>query len=153
MTSDSIDIPSLNEIEKKIKLCQYTSIHLFAQDVRKVWRYYFSMAGTKPELYQKTFDISQYFEEIFNEAEEGQIESNSIEHLNNKIKKIETKLNEKIMNPHNLYLANAKSNTSTLKQPPVPITDRPMTITEKNILGNKIRGQEIWKLVNLKLFT
>jgi len=43
------------------------------------------------------------------------------------------------MNPHNLYLANAKSNTSTLKQATVPITDRPMTITEKNILGNKIR--------------
>ena len=48
-------------------------------------------------------------------------------------------MNEKKQQPvSNLYLGNMKSNTSTSKSP-LPIAEKPMTITEKNILGNKIR--------------
>ena len=141
MISESNDIPCLNEVEKKIKLCQYNSIHIFALDVRKIWKYYFSKASTNPNLYQNTFEISQYFEEIFNEAEETQIETQSLEQINNKLKKLESQIqmNEKKQMPvSNLYLGNTKSNVSTSKSP-IPIAEKPMTITEKNILGNKIR--------------
>ena len=141
MSSESTDIPCLNEVEKKIKLCQYNSIHIFALDIRKIWKYYFSKASTNPNLYQYTFQISQYFEEIFNDAEETQLESQSIEQINNKLKKLESQIqmNDKKQQPvSNLYLGNTKSNVSTSKSP-IPIAEKPMTITEKNILGNKIR--------------
>lgn len=136
--------PSLPEIERRVRNCHYTSIHMFAMEVRKVWKYFFSTGVNNPEQYQKTIDISQYFEEVFIEAEEASIEApGQFETLTKKIQKIESKiqLNEKkqqqqqqpMIPMNNNYLQKQPSRTH------IPLSEKPMTITEKNSLGNNIR--------------
>ena len=142
MHSNNPDIPCLHEVEKKVKSFQFSSIHIFAMEVRKVWKYYFSSAVNNLELYQKTCEISQYFEEIFTEAEENPIEGGqALENLTKKLQKIESQMqmNEKMKQQPNLQgsqsLYLSKQNSRAL----IPLHEKPMTITEKNLLGTNIR--------------
>jgi hypothetical protein len=88
------NIPNILDVEKKVKLYQYTSIHSFAVDIRNIWKYYFTTSSSSsPDLYQKTVEMSQYFEEIFSEIEEMPIENpSSLDHITKKIKSLEDQL-------------------------------------------------------------
>lgn len=136
--SDSQDAPNLNEVEKKIRLCLFNTIHMFALEVRKVFKYYFSRENS--ESYKKVFDFSQFFEEIFNENED----ITSIDEINKKLMKLENKIQKNesmISQAQGIYGNSSKSNMSMniSRQPALPLSEKPMTITEKNILGNKIK--------------
>lgn len=132
----STDIPNLTEVEKKAKSCIYNTIHMFALDIRKIWKYYFSY-GNNPETYQKTYDISQCFEEIMAESEDHNAEEQSIEQMNRKMKEVEDRMikQDKLKNSQIQPFYDNKP----IIRPSVPLQEKPMTITEKNILGNKIR--------------
>lgn len=128
VSSTNPEVPCLNEIEKKLKAMTYTKTHQFAIDVRKVWSYYFKHF---PDLYQTTLTMSQFFEEIFSETEEMPIENNSIQELSKKLEKIESQMKEQ---QYKSQVNNPKKVDNRMS-----IYDKPMTITEKNILGNNIR--------------
>lgn len=133
----SLEIPNLSEVEKKVKACMYTSIHMFALDIRKIWKHYFSIVNN-PEIYHKTFDISQCFEEIMIESEDLNAEEHSFEQINRKMKEIEEKMKLEKSKNSQFHQINTLYDKAPLR-PSVPIQEKPMTITEKNILGNKIR--------------
>lgn len=105
-------------------------------DIRNVWKYYYSNAANNPELYQKTVEITQYFEEIFSEIEELPFDAPYLENLNKKIKSIEDHLQMRSKNNvnSNMYIGSNKSNRA-----PIPLQEKPMTIIEKKALGDKIR--------------
>lgn len=128
ISSSDPEVPCLNDIEKKLKSLTYTKTHNFAIDVRKVWSYYFKHF---PDLYQTTLTMSQFFEEIFSETEEIPIENNSIQELSKKLEKIESQMKEQ---QYKSQISNPKKADNRMS-----IYDKPMTITEKNVLGNNIR--------------
>ena len=134
----STEIPNLADVERKVKLYQYSTIHLFAVDVRNVWKYYYANASSNPDLYQKTVEMTQFFEEIFAEIEEIPFETPYLENLNKKIKSIEDHLQMRGIknNPSttNLFPGSNKGNKA-----PIPLQEKPMTIIEKKALGDKIR--------------
>lgn len=135
----SADIPNLTEVEKKAKSCMYNTIHMFALDIRKIWKYYFSY-GNNPETYQKTFDISQCFEEIMAESEDHNAEEQSLEQMNRKMKEIEDKIKQdKMKNSQMGGHMQTYYDNKPIVRPSIPLQEKPMTMTEKNILGNKIR--------------
>jgi len=139
INSNNSDIPCLHEVEKKVKSFQFSSIHTFSMEVRKIWKYYFSSAVNNPDHYKKTCEISQFFEEVFIEAEENPIEGNqAIENITKKLQKIESqiqmnKLQPNLQGSQSLYLS--KQNSRSM----IPLDEKPMTITEKNLLGTNIR--------------
>ena len=134
------DIPNLSDVERKVKLFQYNSIHTFAIDVRNVWKYYYTTAANNPELYQKTVEMTQYFEEIFSEIEDIPFETPYLDNINKKIKSIEdqlqmSRLKSNIGGVSNMFM----NNNSKTNRNAVPLQEKPMTINEKNTLSNKIR--------------
>ena len=133
-----IEIPNLAEVERKVKLYQYNTIHLFAVDVRNVWKYYYVNASSNPDLYQKTVEMTQYFEEIFSEIEEIPFETPYLENLNKKIKSIEDHLQMRGIK-NNPSTSNMFTGTNKTSKAPIPLQEKPMTIIEKKALGDKIR--------------
>lgn len=140
MSTNSPDIIGLSEIEKKIKNFQYPSIHAFSYEVRKLWKHYFLLgSSTSIELYQKTIEISKIFEDAF-EIEENPNENSNFDYLNKKIQKLESQFNntEKLKQTGGVVVGNSNIQKQPIRQQ-VPLHEKPMTITEKNILGNNIR--------------
>lgn len=127
--SNSGDIPSLALIEKNLKSYVYTSVFQFGMDVRKVWNYYFTNYSNNTDIYQKTYSLSNYFEEIFKEIETNYEEKPDIIELQKKVNKLNEKLNE--MNQNKNTIQNNKRDRSS--------ADKPMSMLEKNQLGNQIR--------------
>ena len=159
-TSNSQEIPCFNEIEKKIKNYAYNSLHLFALDLRMLFKHYLSTGVSNVDLYSKTAEISHYFEEILIEAEENTPDQPGFDILSKKIQKLENQFNnnEKFKQQGSTnsvthtghgapgsIMGGSHNQTSLYmqqKQTPrqqVPLSEKPMTITEKNALGNNIR--------------
>ena len=132
ISSASADVPCLSQIDKQLKSYIYTSVFQFGMDIRKVWNYYFTHSTTNSEIYQKTFTISNYFEEIFREIENNSEEKTDLHELQKKVNKLQEKFNEinqnKSISGSNLKREHSGSNL-----------DKPMSISEKNMLGNNIR--------------
>jgi hypothetical protein len=118
-------IPCLNDADRKIKGFVYTAFPQFAMEIRKIWQYHFSNCMNNNELYQRTYTMSQFFETLLTEAEESEKEALTKEAA---AKEKET-------------LAREKEKPGVSKPTPRKerTNDKPMTITEKNVLGNNIR--------------
>jgi hypothetical protein len=123
------EAPNLAQIEKNLKNYSYNSVYQFGMDVRKIWNYYFTHYSNDAEIYRKTFSLSNYFEEIFKDIENSFEEKPDIVELQKKVNKLNEKLNE--MNQNKIPIQNNKRDRS--------IVDKPMSIQEKNQLGNQIR--------------
>jgi hypothetical protein len=132
LTTSNNDVPCLSQIEKQLKAYTYTSIFQFGMDVRKVWNYYFTHSTSNTEIYQKTFTISNYFEEIFREVESNLEEKTDLHELQKKVNKLQEKFNEINQNK-------SLSGTNLKRERSGSNLDKPMTIAEKNMLGNNIR--------------
>ena len=130
--TSSNDIPCLSHVEKNLKCYLYTSIFQFGMDVRKVWNYYFTNSSNNTEIYQKTFTLSNYFEEIFKEIENNLEEKTDLHELQKKVNKLQEKFNE--MNQNKSIPGNNSKRERSGSN-----VDKPMTISEKNVLGNNIR--------------
>ena len=78
------EISTLLDIENNLKSGKYTTTALFGKDVRKLWTTYFSKSNSNPDLYQKTFAISNFFEEIFREIESFVEDKSDIHELTKK---------------------------------------------------------------------
>ena len=129
-TSDDPDIPCLSAIEKKINNFEYTSLYLFEMDVRNIWGYYFKI-NPNDDVSKK---MSEDWEKICTELENPNSELN-VDNIKKRTDNIKKEM-EKI-----------KDNKKNTVPPPVKNSEKngdnnntPMTVEEKNQLGNYIRS-------------
>jgi hypothetical protein len=147
MNSSSEEIPSLSQIDKRVKAFNYNSFYQFALDLRKIWSYYFSPSISTPEIYQRTFAISAFSEEVLKEAESTEGDKSEIGELQKRVEKLSRDLKEfKGSNP------NAPVGGTNKKVDKGGPLDKPMTMQEKNLLGNNIRSlppEQLKGIVNI----
>ena len=129
--NQNIDQNSLSSIEKKIKNNTYSSSFQFGMDIRAIWNYHFSQSTINSDIYQKTFTLSNYFEEIFKDIENTTEEKRDFHELQKKV----TKLQEKF----NTLNKNSTSNNIVKRERSYSTSEKPMTTSEKNQLANKIK--------------
>ena len=125
--------PCLSAVEKKILNYEYNTLYEFEMDVRNIWNFFFKM-NYNDEMAKK---MSEDWEKICTELENPNAEINN--NLNVKdIKKRIDKIGED--------LEKYRDNKGELPPPPVKKNNqnnehnKPMTVEEKNRLGNDIRN-------------
>ena len=125
--------PCLSAVEKKILNYEYNTLYEFEMDVRNIWNFFFRM-NINDEMAKK---MSEDWEKICTELENPNAEINNlnVKDIKKKLGKIEEDL------------ANYKENRGAeLPPPPTKKTNqnndhnKPMTVEEKNKLGNDIRN-------------
>ena len=122
---------SLTFIEKNIKTNSYSSCFQFGMEIRAVWNHHFSKAQINSDIYQKTFTLSNYFEEIFKDIENLTLvneEKTEMQELTKKVTKLQEKFN-KVTAPANNVKRERSYSTS----------EKPMSTIEKTQLGNNIK--------------
>ena len=129
-TSDEPDIPCLSAIEKKINNFEYTSLYLFEMDVRNIWGYYFKI-NPNDDVSKK---MSEDWEKICTELENPNSELNvdNIKKRTDNIKKEMEKIKDNKKNTVPPPVKNSEKNSDN--------NNTPMTVEEKNQLGNYIRS-------------
>jgi hypothetical protein len=133
MYSSNEDIPSIMQVEKKLKAYTYSTLYAFTLDVRKIWSHYFANYSNNPDIYQRTVKMSEYSEEVIREMETMTEEKSEIHELHKKVSKLSRELKE----------FKGTSSTPVMGKKIIEKTaygDKPMSIQEKNILGNNIRN-------------
>ena len=128
-TSNDPNIPCLSVYEKKIKNFEYSSLYEFEMDVRNIWGYYFKI-NSNDEIVKK---MSEDWEKICSELENPNSDLNvdNIKKRTDNIKKEWEKI---------------KDNKKNTVPPPVKTSEKnsdnntPMSVDEKNQLGNYIRS-------------
>jgi hypothetical protein len=128
-TSNDPSIPCLSSIEKKINNAEYSSLYEFEMDVRNIWGHYFKL-DPNDEVSQK---MSEEWEKICTELENPNSELNvdNIKKRTDNLKKEVEKMKDHRKNtvPPPVKTAGQNSDNNT-----------PMTVEEKNQLGNYIRS-------------
>lgn len=122
---------SLSGIEKKIKNNIYSSSFQFGMEVRAIWNYHFQNSTINSDIYQKTFTLSNFFEEIFKDIENALDDKRDIHELQKKVDKLEHGINT--------LNKNSAPTNSIKKERSLSISDKPMTTIEKTNLGNNIK--------------
>jgi hypothetical protein len=131
--SNNPDIPTLSKIENKLNNKEYSSFFDFAMDVRRIWSYFFNL-GEKGdnEIYEKTSKMSEKWEKIYSDLENSNDDSYNIA---NNIKK------RRDYNEYKEQYVNKESIPPPMKKNNQQNNDnKPMTLEEKNMLGNLIRN-------------
>jgi len=59
----------LGTVERKLRNNSYTTPSQFFDDVRKIWSNAFTYNPRNSQVYNMTYDISQYFEELYKQME------------------------------------------------------------------------------------
>lgn len=125
--------PSLSLIERNIKNYKYDDKEEFLSDLRKLWSYYFQNYNKDPEIYKKTFAMSEYCEEVYKELEEIGDNKNNFNELNKKVDSLEKNF-KSYRETHSKEAINPK------KADRISNMDKVMTFEEKNELGKNIRN-------------
>ena len=136
--SNNPDIPTLSKIENKLNNYEYNSFFDFAMDVRKIWSYFFNL-GEKGDndIYEKTSKMSEKWEKIYSDLDNGNDESYNI---SNNVKKRSEKT-QRGYNENREQYGNKESIPPPIKKNNQQNNDnKPMTLEEKNMLGNLIRN-------------
>ena len=126
------EVPCLANLEKKVNNYEYKNLYDFQMDGRKIWYHYFDLDPND----ERTKKMSEDWEKICTD-----LESQNIEMSVNSIKKRTDKI-QKDLTEYKEYGGITKENL------PAPIKkinqqnsehNKPMTVEEKNQLGNNIR--------------
>jgi hypothetical protein len=122
--------PCIFDIEKNIKNNKYSSSYEFFMDLRKIWLYYYQNYSNNPEIYEKTSTMSKLSEDLCKDVD------NLFGDNNHEFHNIKQKLNhfEKDLNDYKVNggMINQSKNVNNMSNP--------MSIEEKNNLGNAIRN-------------
>ena len=129
--SNNPDVPCLANIEKKVNNYEYKSIYDFEMDVRRIWNYYFKLEQNN----EITSKMSDDWEKISAELDNPNTEM-SMASVRKRTEQIQKELEE------------MKDNNLTKESVPAPVKkvnqnyeqNKPMTVEEKNQLGNNIRS-------------
>lgn len=131
--------PSMATIEKQLYAFHFTSSAHFLTEIRRVWKFHF-MQMKSPEIYQKTLDICEYFEETAYAEEfllSGESHRTTLKEDDNQMQPIARKTintNKVVEHP------NEKKKQINEYNPPTSIFEKPFTMNEKNQLGDNIRN-------------
>jgi hypothetical protein len=129
--SNNPDVPCLANIEKKVNNYEYKSIYDFEMDVRRIWNYYFKLEQNN----EITLKMSDDWEKICADLDNPNTEM-SMASVRKRTEQIQKELEE------------MKDNNLTKESVPAPVKkvnqnyeqNKPMTVEEKNQLGNNIRS-------------
>ena len=123
-------IPSLSFVEKKLNNYEYSSLFEFEMDVRNIWNYYFNL-NPNDEVVKK---MSEDWEKICSDLDNN---TNSEKGFNDTINKAEA-LKKELES----YKEHRGGNVPAPTKRPSQNNDsnKPMTVDEKNQLGNLIRS-------------
>ena len=123
------NIPSLSNVEKKLNNYEYSSLYEFEMDVRNIWNYYFNL-NPNDEIAKK---MSEDWEKICMDLENtnSEVSVTDIKKRTDKIKKEmeKTKDHREDISP-----------VPTKKSGQNSESNKPMSVEEKNQLGNDIRS-------------
>ena len=132
--SNNPDVPCLAEIEKNLNNNEYKGIYEFQMDVRRIWSYYFN----KQQDNEITSKMSDEWEKICAELDNQNQNNNEIgvDFIKKRTSQIQKEYNEYKIN---------NASRGNLPAPVKKITpnnehNKPMTVEEKNQLGNNIRS-------------
>ena len=133
--SNNPDIPCIANIEKKVNNYEYKNLYDFKMDVRKIWSSYFK----SKEHYEMTSKMSDLWEKICEELENGENQNNemSVNNIKKRTEKIQEELSryrDNGANRENLQDPAKKNNQQNNEH------NKAMTVEEKNKLGNNIRS-------------
>ena len=106
-------------------------------DLRKLWSYYFQNYSNNAEIYSKTCKMSEASEKIYKEfnlkpEEKTEMYENNISSINKRIQNLKDGIYDIKQTPKDRIVNNKKQNSINF--------ETPMTLDEKNALGNAIRG-------------
>ena len=130
--SNNPDVPCLANIEKKVNNYEYKNLYNFLMDVRSIWGYYFKLQ----ENNEITSKLSDEWEKICDELE-NQNNEMSVKNIKKRTEIIQKELDEykdNGLNRENLPAPVKKNNQQNNEH------NKPMTVDEKNQLGNNIRS-------------
>ena len=127
-TSNDINTPCLSAIEKKINNGEYNSLYEFEMDVRNIWGHYFNL-NPNDDIAKK---MSEDWEKICTELENPNSELN-VEDIKKRTDNIKKEM-EKIKDHNDMIPAPVKKSGQNSDN------NKPMTVEEKNQLGNNIRS-------------
>jgi hypothetical protein len=145
MFSTIEEIPSLMQVEKRLKAYTYNTLYAFTLDVRKIWSYYFANYSNNPEIFQRTVKMSEYSEEVMKEMETMNEEKSDIHELHKRVSKLSKELKE----------FKGTSSTPIIGKKIIEKTshmEKPLSIQEKNQLGSNIRNlppEQLKGIVNI----
>ena len=132
---NSQDTLTLTQIERNIKNYYYNNLYEFIMDLRKLWSYYFqNYSNNNDDIYSKTCKMSEISEKIYNEfnsKSDEKNDDNNIPSITKRIQNIKEGISEIKQVPKDRVGKNKQQNI---------INETPMTLEEKNALGNAIRG-------------
>ena len=130
--SNNPDVPCLANIEKKVNNYEYKNLYDFIMDVRNIWGYYFKLEQNN----DITSKLSDEWEKICGELD-NQNNDVSVKNIKKRTEIIQKELDE------------YKDYGTTKENLPAPVKkmnqqnneyNKPMTVEEKNQLGNNIRS-------------
>jgi hypothetical protein len=134
---NSNDTLTLTQIERNIKNYYYNNLYEFIMDLRKLWSYYFQNYSNNAEIYSKTCKMSEASEKIYKEfnlkpEDKTEMYENNISSINKRIQNLKDGIYDIKQAPKDRIINNKKQNSIN--------NETPMTLDEKNALGNAIRG-------------
>jgi hypothetical protein len=123
------NIPSLSNVEKKLNNYEYSSLYEFEMDVRNIWNYYFNL-NPNDEIAKR---MSEDWEKICMDLENtnSEVSVTDIKKRTDNIKKEMEKIKD-----HREDI----SPVPTKKSGQNSESNKPMSVEEKNQLGNDIRS-------------
>ena len=128
---------TLTQIERNIKNYYYNNLYEFIMDLRKLWSYYFQNYSNNADIYSKTCKMSEASEKIYKEFnlkpnEKIDMYENNLSSINKRLQNIKEGISDIKQAPKDRNVNNKKQNMIN--------NETPMTLDEKNALGNAIRG-------------
>ena len=129
----------LSTVENKLRSNQYTSVNMFAADIRKIWNnaFMYNMKGSP--IYLMTAEMNNYFEKLIHDIENVTF-SHTVRDLEKKVEMLSkqiteiTELHQRGISqfPENpkLSRSNTKSSSRSSK-----LLDKPLSFQEKKTLG------------------
>ena len=130
--SNNPDIPCLANIEKKVNNCEYKALYDFEMDVRKIWSYHFNTSQNNDITTKMSDEWENICADLDNQNNEMSMAT--IKERTDKISKDIHDYNNNIVK-ENLLPAPVKKNNQQNNE-----HNKPMTVEEKNQLGNNIRS-------------
>ena len=130
--SNNPDVPCLANIEKKVNNYEYKNIYDFEMDVRRIWNYYFKLEQNNEITSKMSDDWEKICADLDNPNNELSVAS--VRKRTEQLQKEFEEIKDNNLTKESLPAPVKKNNQQNNEQ------NKPMTVEEKNQLGNNIRS-------------
>ena len=130
--SNNPDVPCLANIEKKVNNYEYKNIYDFEMDVRRIWNFYFKLEQNNEITSKMSDDWEKICADLDNPNNELSVAS--VRKRTEQLQKEFEEIKDNNLTKESLPAPVKKNNQQNNEQ------NKPMTVEEKNQLGNNIRS-------------